>query len=108
MTPRRRAAQDGEADRGGGDEERGAEAEPERYPVGEILVCAHSGRERAGSRDTIFSGPHPSLGGLDPSRQPHLVAIGDQWPVLAARDTYPQGLEALVDGLLAQARSDTQ
>lgn len=78
------------------------------YTVGEILVRAHSGRERAGSPDTIFSGPHPSLGGLDPSRQPHLVAIGDQWPVFAARDTYPQGLEALVDGLLAQARSDTQ
>ena len=78
------------------------------YTVGEILVRAHSGREQAGaarpgSRDTIFSTPHRSLRDLDPSRQPHLVAIGDQWPVFAARDTYRQGLEALVDGLLARA-----
>ena len=41
---------------------------------------------------------------FDPSRLPRLAALGDQWPALASRDTYPQGLRAFVDGLLAQAR----
>jgi AcrR family transcriptional regulator len=70
------------------------------YTVGEILVRARSGRGRP---DDIFSGPDPSLGGLDPSRQPHLAAIGERWAALAARDTYPEGLRGLVDGMLAQA-----
>jgi hypothetical protein len=70
------------------------------YTVGEILVRAHSARRRAGERpwrDIDFSN-------FDPSRLPRLAALGDQWPVLASRDTYPQGLRAFVDGLLAQAR----
>ncbi|MFF8815769.1 TetR/AcrR family transcriptional regulator [Streptomyces pactum] len=71
------------------------------YTVGEILVRSHSARrrtdgERPAVRDTSFAG-------LDASRVPHLAAIGHRWPELAARDTYPQGLRALVDGLLAQA-----
>jgi hypothetical protein len=78
------------------------------YTVGEILVRSRSGRGRAedgrpADSDTIFTGPDPSLGRLDPSRHPHLAAIGDRWLVLASRDTYPQGLRALVDGMLAQA-----
>jgi hypothetical protein len=32
---------------------------------------------------------------------PHLTAIGDEWPALAARDSYPDALRAFVDGLLA-------
>jgi hypothetical protein len=36
-----------------------------------------------------------------------LVALGDQWPVLAAQDTYPHALHAFVDGLLAQAAPAT-
>ena len=70
------------------------------YTVGEILVRAHSARRRADERpwrDIDFSN-------FDPSRLPRLAALGDQWPVLASRDTYPQGLRAFVDGLLAQAR----
>jgi AcrR family transcriptional regulator len=71
------------------------------YTVGEILVRAHSARRRADDgrpwRDIDFSS-------FDASRLPRLAALGDQWPTLAARDTYPQGLRALVDGLLAQAR----
>ncbi|GAA2876278.1 hypothetical protein GCM10010472_37320 [Pseudonocardia halophobica] len=39
----------------------------------------------------------------DASRLPRLVATGERWPVLAARDTFPRALEAIVDGLLAQA-----
>ncbi|KUJ66604.1 transcriptional regulator [Streptomyces albus subsp. albus] len=75
------------------------------YTVGEILVRAHSAGRRAGAE-------HPAdraafFTGLDASQVPHLVAIGDQWPVLAARDTYPQGLRAFVNGLLAQAASAT-
>jgi hypothetical protein len=38
---------------------------------------------------------------------PRLAAIGDQWPTLAARDTYRQGLRAFVDGLLAQTTAAT-
>jgi hypothetical protein len=73
--------------------------------VGEILVRAHSARRPAGSgrppgRDGFF-------GSLDASRLPRLAALGDQWPALAAHDTYPEGLEAFVDGLLRQAATAT-
>jgi hypothetical protein len=70
------------------------------YTVGEILVRAHSENRRTdgGPPGTFFSS-------LDMSQLPRLAGIGDQWPALAARDTYPQGLRALVDGLLAQATS---
>lgn len=81
------------------------------YTVGEILVRARSGRRQADDgrpavRDTFFSSPDPSLRHLDPSRHPRLTAVGDQWPVLAASDTYPEALRALVDGLLAQAGAE--
>ncbi|WP_314219548.1 TetR/AcrR family transcriptional regulator [Streptomyces zaehneri] len=71
------------------------------YTVGEILVRAHSvGRQaddqRALTRETSFD--H-----LDAYQVPYLAAIGGQWAALAARDTYSQGLRALVDGLLAQS-----
>ncbi len=71
------------------------------YTVGEILVRARSRRTSARvvpvDRDGFF------VGGIDAVRLPHLAAIGDRWPELAARDTYPDGLAALVDGLLARA-----
>jgi AcrR family transcriptional regulator len=75
------------------------------YTAGEILVRAHSADRRA---DADLPG-HPGgfFGRLDPSRMPSLTAIGDQWPVLAARDSYADGLRAFVDGLLAQATSAT-
>lgn len=60
------------------------------YTVGEILVRANSGRRPAGADFAHF----------DPAELPHLAAIGDRWPVLAARDFYPDGLRALVGGLL--------
>ncbi|MEV6849501.1 TetR/AcrR family transcriptional regulator [Actinoplanes sp. NPDC051411] len=59
------------------------------YTVGEILVRARSGRKPA---DVDF-------GHFDPEVLPHLAAIGPQWPVIAARDSYPAGLRALVNGL---------
>jgi AcrR family transcriptional regulator len=72
------------------------------YTAGEILVRARREGLRAemerASEDTFFSN-------LDPSRQPHMAAIGRRWPALAARDTYVDGLRAFVDGLLAQATS---
>jgi hypothetical protein len=87
------------------------------YTVGEILVRAHSGGRRSGDgqparHDTyvVDSQVHritapTGFGSLDVSELPHLAGIGEQWPVLAARDTYRQGLRALVDGLLSQATS---
>lgn len=73
------------------------------HTVGEILVRAHSERrwadgERPTQRDTGFAD-------LDASRQPRLAALAARWPELAARDTYPEALHVLVDGLLAQAAS---
>jgi AcrR family transcriptional regulator len=71
------------------------------YTVGEILVRAHSaGRHRAD--DELLTHQDGFFGRLDASRMPRLTAIGDQWPTLAARDTYAQALRAFVDGLLAQ------
>ncbi|MEU4514441.1 helix-turn-helix domain-containing protein [Nonomuraea wenchangensis] len=68
------------------------------YTVGEILVRAHSeGRRPAGDGRPAF------FAGVDLSHLPRLAALGDQWPALAARDTYREALRAFVDGLLAQA-----
>lgn len=62
------------------------------YTVGEILVRAHSPR-RPLDRDPFFTT-------LDSTQTPHLAAIANNWPTLAAQNTYPQGLQALVNGLL--------
>jgi hypothetical protein len=72
------------------------------YTVGEILVRARSDRRRA---DDALA-PHPGgfFGRLDASRMPRLTAIGDDWPALAARDTYRHALRAFVDGLLTATR----
>lgn len=67
------------------------------YTAGEILVRAHSQHRP--------TDPAPSFRNFDPAELPHLAALGDRWPVLAAHDSYAQGLTALVDGLLAQAAS---
>ncbi|MGW7078173.1 TetR/AcrR family transcriptional regulator [Streptomyces sp. NPDC054871] len=69
------------------------------YTVGEVLVRAHSARRNAAGQ------PFAYRDDLDPSQVPHLAAIGVRWAALAARDIYPQGLRAFVDGLLAQASS---
>lgn len=66
------------------------------YTVGEILVRAHSARQRAAADQPAYRTS------FDAARVPHLAALGDRWQELAARDTYPQGLRIFVDGLLAQ------
>jgi AcrR family transcriptional regulator len=71
------------------------------YTVGEILVRAHTARRGTDA------GPSAGTGGFrtvfDAERVPHLAAVGGRWRELSVRDTYPQGLRAFVDGLLAQA-----
>ncbi|MFI0410547.1 TetR/AcrR family transcriptional regulator [Actinomadura sp. 3N508] len=69
------------------------------YTVGEILVRAHT--VRAGTVGSEFS-----LRTLDPSRYPHLAAIGDEWPSRASLDLYPRVLQIMVDGLLNEARAN--
>jgi AcrR family transcriptional regulator len=74
------------------------------YTVGEILVRARSDRLRSGAAPPARR--EPFFGDIDAARLPRLAAIGDQWPALAARDVYPEALQAFVDGLLARAASD--
>jgi AcrR family transcriptional regulator len=71
------------------------------YTVGEILVRAHSDRGRDDGRRPPYR--DIDFGGFDAERLPRLAGIGDQWPALAARGTYLDGLRAFVDGLLARA-----
>ncbi|MEO9329467.1 TetR/AcrR family transcriptional regulator [Gordonia aurantiaca] len=70
--------------------------------VGEILVRARSDPRRA-------TDPELRQGFLStatPDRFPRLAEVGEDWPVISARDTYPWALEALVDGLLARAERE--
>ncbi len=70
------------------------------YTVGEILVRAHS---TPPGKTAARPAPHnPSFSAFDATELPHLAGIGKRWPQLAARDTYREGLEAIVDGLLAR------
>ena len=71
------------------------------YTAGEILVRAHSGRGPID--DTDHDGDGGFLSHIDPSRLPRLAALGGEWQVIAAKDTYGLGLRALVDGLLGPA-----
>ncbi|MEV5651081.1 helix-turn-helix domain-containing protein [Nocardia sp. NPDC052254] len=65
------------------------------FTVGEVLVRAHTDRQRAAVDRYL------DLTGFDPGSLPTLAAIAEHWPGLAARDIYPDGLRALIDGLLA-------
>ena len=72
------------------------------FTVGEILVRTHSKQRRPGIEppavsDTFFSA------NVDMTWLPRLAEIGDEWPMIAARDTFAPALRAFVDGLLAQA-----
>ncbi|GAA1506529.1 TetR/AcrR family transcriptional regulator [Nocardioides humi] len=77
------------------------------YTVGEILVRANTRARRAdtdaAAPAVIFARPDPSISKHDPARLPGLAAVSEQWVEVSARDTFADGLEALVDGLLAQA-----
>jgi AcrR family transcriptional regulator len=72
------------------------------YTVGEILVRAHSGRARASGTPPAAAG---FFGRIDAAQLPQLAALGDKWPTMAAKNTYRQGLEAFVDGLITRATS---
>lgn len=75
------------------------------YTVGEILARAHSARRRA---DDEQPADRDALSGiLDASQVPRLASLSDQWSALASRDDYHRGLQAFVDGLLAQATAAT-
>ncbi|MFJ6215706.1 TetR/AcrR family transcriptional regulator [Streptomyces sp. NPDC092296] len=69
------------------------------YTVGEILVRAHTARRQNGEKLPVFRTS------FDASQVPHLAAVSDRWRALSVRDTYPQGVRAFVDGLLARAAS---
>jgi len=69
------------------------------YTVGEILVRAHS-RQRP---DDAPGYEEEFLRGADAEQLPALTTVGGWWPAYAARDTYADGLRALVDGLLARS-----
>lgn len=68
------------------------------YTVGEILVRVHTGSQWTDGGSSDDGGAF--FGSL--SKLPRLASLGDQWAALAWQDTYPQALEAFVDGLLAQ------
>lgn len=64
------------------------------FTVGEILVRARTADRKAAG------GLPPSRAVFDAGVVPHLAAIGPRWRDLSVRDTYPQGLRALVDAYL--------
>ncbi|MET8543980.1 helix-turn-helix domain-containing protein [Kitasatospora sp. NPDC004799] len=69
------------------------------YTAGELMVRATAARRRAADdrpthRQQVFAD-------LDPERLPRLAGLADRWSSLTAQDTYRDGLDALVDGLLA-------
>ncbi|WP_017558951.1 TetR/AcrR family transcriptional regulator [Nocardiopsis baichengensis] len=71
------------------------------YTVGELLIRVTRDRRRAESdrpshRDREFAA-------LSGDAYPRLASLADRWAELTGRDTYRQGLEAVVDGLLRRA-----
>ncbi|MFJ2743743.1 TetR/AcrR family transcriptional regulator [Streptomyces sp. NPDC087440] len=68
------------------------------FTVGEVLVRAHSAGQRPAAQQPADT--QHFLDGIDTAALPHLAALGDQWVTLSSRDTYAQGVRALVDGLL--------
>jgi AcrR family transcriptional regulator len=77
------------------------------YTVGEILVRANtrSRRADAGALGDIFTKPDPSISDHDPALLPALASVADKWVTVSTEDTFADGLEAFVDGLLDQAAS---
>ena len=67
------------------------------YTAGEIIIRAGAARRRAAGgtpyRDQVFAS-------IDAERYPRLASVADEWVELAGQDTYREGLEALVAGLL--------
>lgn len=73
------------------------------YTVGEVLVRRRSTGAPGLDVGALRDREQLRFDRRDPELLPHLAAVADRWPELAARDTYDEGLAALVDGLLARA-----
>ncbi|MET8752302.1 TetR/AcrR family transcriptional regulator [Streptomyces sp. NPDC004667] len=70
------------------------------YTAGEIVVRASAQRRRTDDdrtthRERVFAD-------LAPDELPRLAELAERWAPLTAEDTYRDGLDALVDGLLAR------
>ncbi|MEV6286180.1 TetR/AcrR family transcriptional regulator [Kribbella sp. NPDC051770] len=72
------------------------------FTVGEILVRANTAR-RHPDADFPPAENSPFTGGGS-EHLPYLTAVAPQWGEIAQANTFAQGLTALVDGLLAQAK----
>ncbi|MDQ1018764.1 hypothetical protein QFZ43_005313 [Streptomyces afghaniensis] len=68
------------------------------YTAGDV-VRATAARRREGDDRTTYR--EQVFGSLDPDELPRLAQVADRWAPLTSRDTYLDGLRALVDGLLA-------
>lgn len=79
------------------------------FMVGEIMVRANTRTRRAtaGARapSILIAGADPAISNHDASALPALAVVADQWVEVAGRDTFAEGLAALVDGLLAALAS---
>ncbi|MFJ8925434.1 TetR/AcrR family transcriptional regulator [Streptomyces sp. NPDC102364] len=67
------------------------------YTAGEIVVRTTAARRRADGDRTTYR--EQVFADLDPSELPRLAQAADRWAPLTAKDTYLDGLRALVDGL---------
>jgi len=72
--------------------------------VGEILVRARSDGAPPGAldRSRLIADDLDPFRGRDAAKVPRLAEIGPRWPALAAVDTFPAGVRALVDGALGR------
>lgn len=72
------------------------------FTVGEILVRARSGGSGQPDVDRarLLNAAVAPFEGRDASKVPQLAAIGDEWPALAARDSFENGVRALIRGAL--------
>ncbi|WP_028934378.1 TetR/AcrR family transcriptional regulator [Pseudonocardia spinosispora] len=69
------------------------------FTAGEIIVRASATRRREAENTTTYR--DRLFADLDAEAFPTLAALGSDWARLTSRDTYPVGLHALIDGLLA-------
>ncbi|GAA1535380.1 AcrR family transcriptional regulator [Microbacterium ginsengiterrae] len=70
------------------------------FTVGQILVLAHSQDATPEER-----AQRAGFAGRDPEALPHLASIGARWPSIAVRDTFEDGIRALVEAGIIDARS---
>lgn len=71
------------------------------YTIGEILVRVRTADSPRIDREKLLDSEKVLFGKRDATRLPTLAAIGNRWPALALRDTYPEGIRAFVAGLLS-------